>query len=189
MSLVNITQIQVLDNPAAFTAPFQFEIVFECNGELKDDLEWKLIYVGSPDSAENDQVLDSIMVGPVPIGVNKFLFTADAPKIELLPKNDIVEVTVVLLCCLYMDKEFVRVGYYVNNEYLDEELREQPPERVQIDKLSRNILASKPKVTRYTINWDNPREDPIRMEAATTGEDAMDEDSAGQGSGEVEMMT
>jgi histone chaperone ASF1 len=42
----------------------------------------------------------------------------------------------------------VRVGYYVNNEYVDEELRENPPEDVLIDKLQRNILADKPKVTR-----------------------------------------
>jgi histone chaperone ASF1 len=59
-----------------------------------------------------------------------------------------LEVTVVLLSCLYNDKEFVRVGYYVNNEYTDEQLRENPPEQVLVDQLQRNILADKPKVTR-----------------------------------------
>lgn len=59
-----------------------------------------------------------------------------------------LEVTVVLLSCLYNEKEFVRVGYYVNNEYTDEVLRENPPEQVIIDQLQRNILADKPKVTR-----------------------------------------
>ena len=53
-----------------------------------------------------------------------------------------------LLSCLYNDKEFVRVGYYVNNEYIDEAMRENPPEEVMIDQLQRNILADKPKVTR-----------------------------------------
>ena len=38
------------------------------------DLEWKVIYVGSPESPEYDQILDSIMVGPIPPGTNKFLF-------------------------------------------------------------------------------------------------------------------
>lgn len=33
-----------------------------------------MIYVGSAESSEYDQVLDSIMVGPVPVGVNKFIF-------------------------------------------------------------------------------------------------------------------
>jgi hypothetical protein len=38
------------------------------------DLEWKVIYVGSAESAQYDQELDNIMVGPVPVGVNKFVF-------------------------------------------------------------------------------------------------------------------
>jgi histone chaperone ASF1 len=59
-----------------------------------------------------------------------------------------LEVTVVFFICLYNDKEFVRVGYYVNNEYTDEQLRENPPEQVLVDQLQRNILADKPKVTR-----------------------------------------
>ena len=36
MSLVNIIQVTVLDNPTAFTNPFQFEITFECLQELQD---------------------------------------------------------------------------------------------------------------------------------------------------------
>ena len=32
------------------------------------------MYVGSADSDKHDQVLDSIMVGPVPLGINKFTF-------------------------------------------------------------------------------------------------------------------
>lgn len=31
-------------------------------------------------------------------------------------------------------QEFVRIGYYVNNDYLDEELRENPPAEAIIDK-------------------------------------------------------
>jgi hypothetical protein len=47
-----------------------------------------------------------------------------------------VGVTVVLLTCSYRGKEFVRVGYYVNNEYSDPELREVPPTTPQYDKVS-----------------------------------------------------
>ncbi|CAO3609566.1 unnamed protein product [Cunninghamella blakesleeana] len=154
MSLVNILNIQVLDNPTNFNNEFKFEITFECNAELKNGIfEWKMVYVGSAESPEYDQVLESIMVGPIPVGINKFVFSANAPKIELLPQSDLLEVTVVLLSCLYRDKEFVRIGYYVNNEYADEALRESPPTQVAIDKLQRNILAEKPKVTRYNIDW------------------------------------
>jgi histone chaperone ASF1 len=47
----------------------------------------------------------------------------------------------------------VRVGYYVNNEYTDPELAENPPARPVIEKIKRNILAEKPRVTRFAIKW------------------------------------
>ncbi|KAG9327085.1 hypothetical protein KVV02_008715 [Mortierella alpina] len=160
MSIVSITRVDVLDNPTHFANPYQFEITFECIAPLAAvDLEWKIIYVGSANSNAHDQVLESIMVGPVPVGVNKFVFMAEAPKPELIPHNDIVGVTVILITCSYQDKEFVRIGYYVNNDYLEEALRENPPEEIAYEKLYRSILAEKPRVTRFPINWDNPMEE------------------------------
>ncbi len=52
---------------------------------------------------------------------------ADAPNTALIPESDAVGVTVVLITCTYRGQEFIRIGYYVNNEYTDTELRENPP--------------------------------------------------------------
>lgn len=155
MSIVSLLGIEVLNNPAKFTDPYEFEITFECLEPLKEDLEWKLTYVGSSKSLDHDQELDSILVGPVPVGINKFLFKADPPLPELIPASELVSVTVILLSCAYAEREFVRVGYYVNNEYDLEELRENPPAKVQVEHVMRNILAEKPRVTRFNIVWDN----------------------------------
>jgi hypothetical protein len=62
-------------------------------------------------------------------------------------------VTVILLSCSYEDREFVRVGYYVNNEYTDEALALEPPAKPVIEKVQRQILAEKPRVTRFAIKW------------------------------------
>jgi hypothetical protein len=43
-------QLNRLQNPAPFTAPYEFEITFECLENLSKDLEWKLTYVGSATS-------------------------------------------------------------------------------------------------------------------------------------------
>ncbi|KAG4097042.1 ASF1 like histone chaperone-domain-containing protein [Neocallimastix lanati (nom. inval.)] len=158
MSLVNITNVQIPNNPALFNTEFQFEITFECLAPLKEDLEFKVIYVGSAESEEYDQELDSIMVGPVPLGMNRFMLTTPAPNSDKIPTDDTIGVTVVLLTCSYMGREFVRVGYYVNNDYIDEELRENPPPQVDFSKLYRNILVEKPRVTRFLIEWDKPLE-------------------------------
>lgn len=73
----------------------------------------------------------------------------------MFTEQDAVGVTIVLLTCSYRGQEFVRVGYFINNDYTDPELKEMPPAKPQFDKLTRNILASKPRVTRFKINWDD----------------------------------
>lgn len=96
------------------------------------------------------------------------LLQANPPDVSQLPTEDVVGVTVVLLTCSYRDQvwmiwtrlhtsetkvplqEFIRVGYYVNNEYEDEESRENPPSTPQIERLNRNILAG-------TFNMKNLR--------------------------------
>ena len=52
-------------------------------------------------------------------------------------------------------KEFIRIGYYVNNEYQEQELRDTPPEPPIISKLARSILADHPRVTRFPCDFDN----------------------------------
>jgi len=120
MTAVQILDIKVLNNPCGFLEPFQFEITFEATQRLEEDLEWRLTYVGSADSEMYDQVLDSVLVGPIPLGQNRFVFEAPPPDPAKIPTGDLLGVTVVLLECLYRDRVFVRVGYYVSNENPDE---------------------------------------------------------------------
>ena len=156
MSIVSLLGIEVLNNPAKFTDPYEFEITFECLEPLKEDLEWKLTYVGSSRSLDHDQELDSILVGPVPVGINKFLFQADPPSPELIPASELVSVTVILLSCSYADREFVRVGYYVNNEYDSEESGRIHLLRCKLNMLCRKIyLLRNLKLLRFNIVWDN----------------------------------
>lgn len=173
MAKVHITNVVVLDNPSSFRNPFQFELTFECIEELKEDLEWKMIYVGSAESEDHDQVLDTIYVGPVPEGRHIFVFQADPPDVTRIPEQDAVGVTIVLLTCSYRGQEFVRVGYFINNEYSDPELRENPPAKPQFDQLYRNILSSKPRVTRFKINWDDAPQQQQQNGAGTSSSSSM----------------
>jgi len=172
MTAINVTNVNILDNPSKVTNPLQFEIQYECLYDLADgelpfsdhisqpaklahsclalptvfsifdilsahctsDLEWKLTYVGSAESEKYDQVLDAVFVGPVAPGQYRFVFQADPPDFSKIPPDDVVGVTIILLTCSYRNQEFLRVGYYVNNEYADEALREEPPADPAIDK-------------------------------------------------------
>jgi len=72
----------------------------------------------------------------------------------------------VLLTCSYGDQEFVRVGYYVNNEYADPGLAENPPSSLRIEHVWRSILADQPRVTRFPIDFDGSSTMPLSGDEA-----------------------
>ncbi|KAH8976960.1 ASF1 like histone chaperone-domain-containing protein [Lactarius hatsudake] len=153
MSIVTIRNVEFLNNPARFLDPYHFRVTFECIAALKEDIEWRLIYVASPGNAELDQELDDCLVGPVPVGVNAFEFEGSPPSAQSIPPEDVLGVAALILTGSYRDQEFVRVGYYQNTEYDNEEMKLAPPEKIQFEKLVRDISA-KPRVTRFQIKWD-----------------------------------
>ncbi|KAJ1718327.1 Histone chaperone asf1, partial [Coemansia biformis] len=194
MSLARILNVKVVEPQAPFLAPYKFEITFECISALEDDLEFKLIYVGSANTKTLDQELDSLLVGPVPVGINKFLFEADAPVPSKIPEQDLMGVTIILLTCSYMGKMFERIGYYVDNAYMDQAMQADPPKAPVPEKLFRNILADKPRVTRYAINWDDPTKEeqpPVLMGDDEEADDDVhvmeaSDDNGGDNEGEGE---
>ncbi|KAL3475028.1 histone chaperone asf1 [Aspergillus californicus] len=187
MSVVSLLGVKIQNNPAQFLSPYSFEITFECLEQLQKDLEWKLTYVGSATSSEYDQELDSLFVGPIPVGVNKFIFEADPPDLRRIPTSEILGVTVILLTCSYDGREFVRVGYYVNNEYDSEELTAEPPAKPVIERIRRNVLAEKPRVTRFAIKWDTEESAPAEYPPEQPEADGLEDDSVAYGAEETEL--
>lgn len=157
---------------------------------LSVDLEWKVVYVGSAENSEHDQKLEEVNVGPIPVGMHRFVLQAPAPNHQLVKNEDLIGVTVVLVTCSYLEQPFVQIGYYVNNEYDEPFEPENYPSPVDIRKLRRNILAEQPRVTRYAIDWTGkecattacPVPDNIELanepeeEAMEMGEEMEDED-------------
>lgn len=94
--------------------------------------------------------------------------------------------TVILLTCSYDDREFVRVGYYVNNEYTDEALAQDPPAKPVIEKVRRSILAEKPRVTRFNIKWDSEESAPAEFPPEQPDVDAQEDDGTAYGAEEEE---
>jgi histone chaperone ASF1 len=114
--------------------------------------QWKVTYVGSAEDSSKDQILDEVMVGPVPVGTNKFVLQADPPDPTTIGEADILGVTVVLVTCSYKEQEFCRVGYYVNNEYSEPFDEEQGvPTPLDITKVTRQILADKVRSSKWNI--------------------------------------
>jgi histone chaperone ASF1 len=70
----------------------------------------------------------------------------------------------------YLDQEFVRIGYFVNNDYSDPFEPENYPNPVDINLLFRSILANEPRVTRYAIDWTGHAPVGAPLEAIQDGE-------------------
>eukprot|EP00210_Caulerpa_lentillifera_P001208 g1164.t1 len=137
------------------------------------DLEWKVTYLSTPDDDNLDQELESVLVGPISPGVYKFVLevSVDPPDGDKIPVDDLIGNSAVVVSCLFNDHEFIRVGFYVNVEYKDEELREHPPEHPVFDKLIRNVANDNPRIT------TKPLEMQIKNQSQEQEEEEEQEDS------------
>lgn len=118
------------------------------------DIEWKVIYVGSAEDQSRDQELDAVLLPADNPGRFMFVLQVDGPNPGLIPASDIAGVTIVLLTCSYKNAEFVRVGYYVSNEYPTPELNENPPATPVVTDITRTIAAHDPRVTKFPHKFD-----------------------------------
>ena len=86
------------------------------------------------------------------------ILQTEAPDPSKIPEGELLGVTALILSSFYRGKEFFRIGYYVYNNYTDPEILENPPEKVKIDAVYRNILADKPRITRFEVDWEDKQE-------------------------------
>lgn len=142
MSRVQLVQVESLENPSPVEKPLLFHITLKCPDTLPFDLEWRVLYVGSPDSSRYDQELERISVGPVQQGCLCFTLSANPPNLSLIPEKYRLGATAIILTCSYREAEFLRIGYFVNNELF------------QDASIVRDILMSEPRITHYPIKWD-----------------------------------
>ena len=151
MAQVHINNIVVKNNPASVLDPFSFHITFECFNALPGVFDWKVIYVGSPNNPDCDQVIDSFDMDNLQAGIMEFTVESNPPNFNLIPQDEIIGTTAIILSVSYEKQEFFRCGYYVRNEY-DEGLLEQP-KNLSLGELRRYILAESPRIFRFEIEW------------------------------------
>jgi histone chaperone ASF1 len=191
MAAVNVLNVRYLNsNPCSATSPLEFEITMECIAKLEArEVEWSMTYIGSAQTNQHDQLLDSVEVETV-LSTMKFVFEAPAPNLFLVPKEDQLDNSAVILSAKYRGREFCRVGFYLRHEYPIEFVNSlRPPsdglsvivepelpcgENLNINILQRLVDVENPRVTHYLIDWDTPNEQLVPPPAAS--EEIPDED-------------
>lgn len=168
--IVEVLNVEVLNNPSPVGSPIQFQISFECSqAGLKEDIEWQMIHTVQTEGSSVETELDAILVGPVMVGKNKFIFEVPPPDIRTIPRHELLDLTGLVLVGKYNDQTFIRVGYYTRVEFpfelpLDEQQHPVLPTTIDYDQLIRNIASDKPRVTRYIIPWDDDVDDVVKIE-------------------------
>ncbi|EAY23569.1 Histone chaperone, putative [Trichomonas vaginalis G3] len=132
-----------------FISNNQFDIQFECTKPIQTFVKWEVVYIGSAKVHEYDQILTTAHVGPIEVGMNRFILIATPPKIESIPFEELA-LTVVMLKAYYNDQEFIRISYYVQNEL--------PPEATGVEQIDpttieRSIDVENITVRNNRINW------------------------------------
>ena len=160
MSQFNVLNIIPKNSIARFLDPYIFEITFEILSEIKKEIEWKMLYVIS-DKSEEDQILGQEKFSPqnqLRIGRNKFEFKGEAPIIEKIPQNDILGASAILLICSYGNNEIFRCGYYLNISFDNEEMDIKIPDIIDANHLIRNLLYEKPRISIPYFEWETNEE-------------------------------
>lgn len=173
MAAVNVLNIELNGaNPALTSEPISFTVTFEALEALKEDIEWRLLYVGPGDTQDRDTELDEVCVGPVARGQMRFVFQTDAPDLAkmLEEEDEVLGYHAILLSGYYNGHEFVRVGYYVQNLYDDPTLNEDPPCPPRWNELKRLVYADEPRMTKFVIDWDKQEDFNVEGMGATASE-------------------
>ena len=168
MSQINVLNIIPKNPITRFLDPYIFEITFEILSEIKKEIEWKMLYVIS-DKSEEDQILGQEKFSPqnqLRIGRNKFEFKGEAPIIEKIPQNDILGASAILLICSYGNNEIFRCGYYLNISFDNEEMDIKIPDIIDANHLIRNLLYEKPRISIPYYEWEtNEEKKDIKMDS------------------------
>lgn len=101
MAQVHINNIIVQNNPAPILSPVQFEITFECFTHLPGTFDWKIIYLGSPNGSQFDQVIDEFEMTNLQPGCMTFNTDSNPPNFSKIPPDEILGTSAILISVSY----------------------------------------------------------------------------------------
>ena len=155
MGYLNITNIEFKQGNGSIRESLLLEVKFDCLKDINNEICWRLIYVADPDEDKHDQILDEIFMDKLEYGVNNFDWEVSPPDYSKLSNPyDVFDTTILMVIVLIEGREFFRCSYLVTHEYDNEEMRDNPPDQIDLDKLVRKIKTDNPVITIKEIAWE-----------------------------------
>lgn len=152
--LIQLTEIELTTpNPNRFRDNLQWKMRVEVLDHLSEQITVSFVWVGSANSSAYDQLLDEFEIGPFPVGTTDFVLDCDGPQANLVPPNELLDVTVLNIVFSYKGQPFLKVGYYARVAYWDDSLNAMPPQVVNEELLGKSLVMSQPTVVNIPIVW------------------------------------
>ncbi len=87
-SKITIDNIAIKNHQANFSDPVELEITFSNMAALREPLEWKIIYFGSAENEDCDQILEEFEIPPVEeVQTMKFELSCQPPDYNKVPRE------------------------------------------------------------------------------------------------------
>ena len=121
MASIQLKEIELQSpNPALYTTPFQFRLAVDVLDDLREDMEVRVVWVGSCATLAADQTLTEDLIGPLGLGTTQCTIDVPAPQWARVPESHLLGETIISVVLLFREKEFCRASYIVNVEYVDD---------------------------------------------------------------------
>jgi len=88
----------------------KFKFDLQVQEALPESVKFKIIWISSAERADLDQTLDDFEVGPMQKGSCSFVVDINPPNPNLIPVNDILGITAMMISISYRGMEFFRLG-------------------------------------------------------------------------------
>nr|UXY87282.1 ASF1-like histone chaperone [Cryptomonas sp.] len=148
MHPIEVLYVKVENNFCSIDSLFIFEVLYEVKMILKEDFEVSVIYITSPLEKNCDQELELFRLPAKKIGKFKVLLKVRPPNYENIEWEELTEVTIILLVISYQNKELIRIGYYLNNEFNhNDKINSKDSNRTH--SVLRKILSDRPRITYF----------------------------------------
>ena len=156
MSKIRVTNIMLNSNPEPFVSPINVQIYIDLLSKITNDLEIKVVYIGSAESSEFDQVLTNVSIPLKELGQCYFELSMNPPDIEKIPTiEDLLGPSVLMVCAFYNNQEFFRCSYFVYNNDIKKDSSELNEENFDINSIYRCFLTDKPRIKLTDIDWED----------------------------------
>jgi histone chaperone ASF1 len=171
-------------NPAPFGNAMEWQLTVEATDALPDPIDVVFSWVADVSDPSKDVELDELEVGPFPVGRHTVTLECDAPELDQLDLDHVLDETCMSVVLKYRDQQFVHVGWPVRVKWADPKHEEEMPDEVKTELLLREVIGKR-HTSSSDIDWglshkttgvSDDGDDDDGKKSADAGEDEDDEE-------------